>query len=46
MNGASEGAGVRGMRERAMLVGGRLRIDSSPKEGVEVLLDVPTGGSG
>lgn len=46
MDGAGEGAGMRGMRERAMLVGGRLRIDSSLQGGVEVLLDVPTGGSG
>jgi two-component system sensor histidine kinase UhpB len=45
MNGAAEGAGVRGMRERAMLVGGSLRIDSPPDGGVDVLLHVPTPAS-
>ena len=45
MNGAAEGAGVRGMRERALLVGGSLRIDSPPSGGVDVLLHVPTPAS-
>ena len=42
MNGAAEGAGLLGMRERAMLVGGSLRIDPSPQGGVELVLEVPT----
>jgi two-component system sensor histidine kinase UhpB len=33
--------GLRGMRERALLIGARLRIESSPGEGTEVLLRVP-----
>jgi two-component system sensor histidine kinase UhpB len=33
--------GLRGMRERALLIGARLRIDSTPGEGTEVLLRVP-----
>jgi two-component system, NarL family, sensor histidine kinase UhpB len=37
-----EGGGTRGMRERAGLVGGRLRISSAPGAGTEVRLDVPT----
>jgi two-component system sensor histidine kinase UhpB len=39
--GQSEGPGIRGMRERALLVGGRLRIDSPWGRGVRVRLDVP-----
>ena len=35
-----EGQGIRGMRERALLIGGRLRIESSP-EGLRVTLAVP-----
>lgn len=34
-------AGVAGMRERAMLVGGALTIRSGPEEGTEVELEVP-----
>lgn len=37
----AEGAGMRGMRERALLIGAELEIDSQPGEGVRVLLDVP-----
>lgn len=33
--------GLRGMRERAVLIGARLRIESAPGEGTEVLLRVP-----
>jgi len=33
--------GLRGMRERALLIGARVRIRSSPGEGTEVLLRVP-----
>lgn len=39
-----EGAGIRGMRERALLIGARLTISSPPGQGTEVLLDVPVGG--
>jgi two-component system, NarL family, sensor histidine kinase UhpB len=41
-----EGGGTRGMRERAGLVGGRLRISSAPGAGTEVRLDVPTSREG
>jgi two-component system, NarL family, sensor histidine kinase UhpB len=34
-------AGISGMRERALLVGGRLSIDSVPGQGTEVRLSVP-----
>ena len=36
-------AGVRGMRERALLVGGALAIKHSQAGGVEVRLEVPAG---
>ncbi|SDR19916.1 two-component system, NarL family, sensor histidine kinase UhpB [Thermostaphylospora chromogena] len=39
-----EGAGIRGMRERALLIGARLSIDSPPGEGTQVLLEVPLAG--
>ena len=35
------GSGIRGMRERALLVGARLRIDSRPGDGTAVRLSVP-----
>ena len=34
-------AGIAGMRERALLVGGRLTIDSRPGQGTEVRLTIP-----
>jgi two-component system sensor histidine kinase UhpB len=37
----TEGSGLRGMRERALLIGARLRIDSPFGRGVRVRLDVP-----
>jgi two-component system sensor histidine kinase UhpB len=37
-------AGIAGMRERALLVGGRLSIKSQPDEGTEVRLVVPLNG--
>lgn len=37
-----EGAGIRGMRERALLIGARLDIASVPGTGTEVRLTVPT----
>jgi two-component system, NarL family, sensor histidine kinase UhpB len=36
-----EGPGIRGMRERALLIGGDLRIDSPYGQGTRVRLDVP-----
>ena len=33
--------GISGMRERALLVDGRLTIRSLPERGTEVVLDVP-----
>jgi two-component system sensor histidine kinase UhpB len=44
LNGAHPGSGVRGMRERALLVGGELSITSRAGGGVEVRLDVPEAG--
>jgi len=35
------GDGIRGMRERALLAGGRLRIGPSPEGGAEVTLELP-----
>jgi two-component system, NarL family, sensor histidine kinase UhpB len=37
-------AGIAGMRERALLVGGRLSIESRPNVGTEVRLTVPLDG--
>jgi two-component system sensor histidine kinase UhpB len=37
----AEGGGVRGMRERAVLIGGSLRIGTSPLGGARVTLDLP-----
>jgi two-component system sensor histidine kinase UhpB len=39
--GAKPGAGMRGMRERALVIGGSLDVRSHPGEGVEVLVRVP-----
>jgi len=39
--GAAEGTGLRGMRERALLVGGRLEIHRATPRGTEVRLTVP-----
>ncbi len=41
-----EGAGIRGMRERALLVGGELTIGARPQGGTRVSLYVPTGPTG
>jgi two-component system sensor histidine kinase UhpB len=35
------GSGIRGMRERSLLVGGRLEIEAGPQGGTLVRLDVP-----
>ena len=39
--GASEGGGVRGMRERAVLIGATLRLGPSPLGGTRVTLELP-----
>jgi two-component system sensor histidine kinase UhpB len=41
--GAGDGGGLRGMRERAVMVGARLRVANRETGGVEVRLDVPLG---
>ena len=44
VDGAPEGAGIRGMRERALLVGADLVITARPAGGTEVQLAVPAQG--
>jgi two-component system sensor histidine kinase UhpB len=39
---SQRGLGINGMRERALLVGGELTIESRPEHGTTVRLDVPT----
>lgn len=41
LGSAAEGAGLRGMRERALLVGGRLSLSGGHPSGTEVRLRVP-----
>ena len=41
--GHQSGLGLVGMRERAVLLGGTLRIDSAPGNGTRVVLEVPLG---
>lgn len=41
VGGAEEGAGIQGMRERALLVEGRLSIGPGPHGGTEVRLTIP-----
>jgi two-component system sensor histidine kinase UhpB len=41
---AAEGAGLRGMRERALLIGARLRVADAPGGGTDVRLRVATTG--
>lgn len=38
-----KGLGLSGMRERALLIGGTLEIDSRPGKGTSVVLEVPAG---
>lgn len=45
MNGAEPGNGVKGMRERAVLAGARLRVGDAIDGGAEVHLVVPAEGS-
>lgn len=40
-NGSGEGAGIRGMRERAILIGAHLKLGPAPVGGTEVCLVVP-----
>ena len=46
INGASDGGGLRGMRERAVLIGAALAIKPARTGGVEVRLEVPTARNG
>jgi two-component system sensor histidine kinase UhpB len=45
LDGAEAGHGITGMRERALLVGGELRVADRRAGGVEVQLDLSTGGA-
>ncbi|TDO32657.1 sensor histidine kinase [Paractinoplanes brasiliensis] len=42
LRGAAEGAGIRGMRERALLIGAGLTVESGTTGGTSVQLRVPT----
>ena len=42
---SGSGVGLAGMRERALLIGGRLAVGRSPSGGTEVRLDVPLRGA-
>jgi two-component system sensor histidine kinase UhpB len=44
--GAGDGGGLRGMRERAVMVGADLQVANRPEGGVAVTLDVPLGDEG
>lgn len=46
IRGAPEGAGVRGMRERALLIGAQLTVAPGPGGGTQVQLNVPIDGKG
>ena len=46
INGAPEGAGIRGMRERAMLIGAQFRIGRAVDGGAEILLTIPASPKG
>ena len=37
------GAGITGMRERAALVNGTIRIDSEPGQGTHAIVEIPLG---
>jgi two-component system sensor histidine kinase UhpB len=45
IDGIRPGSGIRGMRERALLVGGRLSITGAPGGGTDVTLSLPVAGS-
>ena len=40
------GLGLAGMRERGVLLGGHLRVETAPGEGTRVALDVPLATMG
>jgi two-component system sensor histidine kinase UhpB len=42
VNGARPGAGIQGMRERALMVGGELSVRSRAQRGTEVRLELPS----
>ena len=44
-HGPEAGAGIEGMRERALLISARLSIDSQPERGTKVRLVVPVGST-
>jgi two-component system sensor histidine kinase UhpB len=44
-SGTSAGSGIEGMRERALLIGARLQIESEPAGGTHVRLVVPVGSA-
>jgi two-component system sensor histidine kinase UhpB len=44
LDGTVPGAGIQGMRERALLAGATIAVRSRPKAGVEVRLALPEGG--
>jgi two-component system sensor histidine kinase UhpB len=46
LDGSAEGAGIRGMRERALLVGGELTVGAGPEGGTRVSLYVPIAEGG
>jgi two-component system sensor histidine kinase UhpB len=43
---AHEGAGMRGMRERSLLIGATLDIETGPQGGVQISLSVPLSHQG
>jgi two-component system sensor histidine kinase UhpB len=43
LGAAPEGAGIRGMRERALLIGAALTLEPGPTEGTDIRLLVPAG---
>ena len=43
LGGSAEGAGIRGLRERAILIGANLSLDARPGGGTMVRLFVPMG---
>jgi two-component system sensor histidine kinase UhpB len=46
LTGAPEGAGIRGMRERAILIGADLTLDPVPRGGTVLRLIVPLPDKG
>ncbi|MEV0203599.1 sensor histidine kinase [Streptomyces sp. NPDC050788] len=46
LGSAQEGAGIRGMRERALLVGADLSLAPGPEEGTDVRLRIPVAAGG